>query len=179
MPGVIEIGKIKTTNKEFYYDNNKRIFNINDFNINEILVSKGLFPKIINLNDYVIGYKYNYNIKPLYIKLPEYICSGKTFKKNMKISSEINDADFFDKYNKIWKKIEELIEINFEGKLLFCSNVTCTTKIKTLPSYSEDYQDIKIPRKEIFYKFSSIAILHSVGTKDNKYYPQAYMEDYK
>ena len=179
MPGVIEFGKIKTTNKEFYYDNNKRIFNINDFNINEILVSKGLFPKIINLNDYVIGYKYNYNIKPLYIKLPEYICSGKTFKKNMKISSEINDADFFDKYNKIWKKIEELIEINFEGKLLFCSNVTCATKIKTVPSYSEDYQDIKIPRKEIFYKFSSIAILHSVGTKDNKYYSQAYMEDYK
>ena len=26
---------------------------------------------------------------------------------------------------------------------------------------------------------SSIAILHSVGTKDNKYYPQAYMEEYK
>ena len=28
-------------------------------------------------------------------------------------------------------------------------------------------------------KFSSIAILHSVGTKDNKYYPQAYMEEHK
>ena len=56
MPGVKEFGKIKTTNKGFYYDNNKRIININDFNINEILVSKGLFPKIINLNDYVIGY---------------------------------------------------------------------------------------------------------------------------
>ena len=38
----------------------------------------------------------------------------------MAISSEINDADFFDKYNKIWKKIEELTEINFEGKPLFC-----------------------------------------------------------
>ena len=48
-------------------------------------------------------------------------------------------------------------------------------------SYSEDYQDIKIPRKEIFYKFLSIAVLHSVVTKGykNKYYPQAYMEKYK
>ena len=36
-----------------------------------------------------------------------------------------------------------------------------------------------IPKKEIIYKFSSIAILHSVNTKDDKYYPQAYMEEYK
>ena len=28
------------------------------------------------------------------------------------------------------------------------------------------------------YKFSSIAILHSVNTKDNKYYPQVHMEEY-
>ena len=28
-------------------------------------------------------------------------------KKNMTMSSKINDADSFEKYNKIWKKIEE------------------------------------------------------------------------
>ena len=77
----------------------------------------------------------------------------------MTISSEINDADCFGKYNKIWKKIEELMGTNLERKPPFCNDITCTTKIKTLSSYSEDYQDIKIPRKEIFYKFSSIAIL--------------------
>ena len=69
--------------------------------------------------------------------------------------------------NKFWKKIT------------FSNNITCTTKIKTLSPYSEDYQDIKIPRKGIIYKFSSIAILHSVGEKDDKYYPWAYMEEYK
>ena len=69
--------------------------------------------------------------------------------------------------------------INFERKPLFCNNITCTTKTKTLSPYSEVYQDIKIPRKEIIYKFSFIAILHSVNTKDSKYYPQAYMEEYK
>ena len=67
---------------------------------------------------------------------------------------------------------------NFEKKTLCCNNITYTKKIKTLSSYSEDYQHIKIPGKEIFYKFSSITILHSVGTKDNKYFPQAYMEEY-
>ena len=47
--------------------------------------------------------------------------------------------------------------INFERKPPFSNNTTYTTKIKTLSPYSEDYQDIKIPRKEIIYKFPSIA----------------------
>ena len=96
---------------------------------------------------------------------------GNTFKKNIIISSEINDANFFKKYNKIWKKIEELMEINFERKPPFYNNTRYTTKIKTHSPYSEDHQDVEIPRKEIIYKFLSVAILHSVSTKDNKYYP--------
>ena len=71
------------------------------------------------------------------------------------------------------------MQINFERKPPFCNNISYATKIKTLSSYSEDYQGIKIPKKEIIYKFSSIAILNSVNTKDDKYYPQAYMEEYK
>ena len=69
--------------------------------------------------------------------------------------------------------------INFERKAPFCNNITYTTKIKTLSSNSEDYQDIKIPQKGIIYKFSFTAILHSVIAKGNKYYPGAYMEECK
>ena len=86
---------------------------------------------------------------------------------------------FFEKCIKIWKKIEELMGINFERKPPFSNNITCTTKIKTLSPFLEDYQGIKMPRKEIIYKFSSIDILHSVDEKDGKYYPQAYIEEYK
>ena len=176
---IIDFGEKKTIKKEFYSDDNKETFNINDININEILISKSLFPEIINLNCYVIEYKHNHNVKPLYIKLPEYICCGNTFKKYITISSEINDADFVDEYNKIWRKIEELMRISFERKPPFCDNITFTTKVKTFSPYSEDYQDIKIPRSKIDYKFSSVAILHSVDTKDDKYYPRAHMEEYK
>ena len=77
---IIDFGEKKTTKKEFYSDDNKKIFNINDININEILISKGLFP-LLNLNEYVIGYKHNHNIEPLDIKRPEYACRGNTFKK--------------------------------------------------------------------------------------------------
>ena len=48
------------------------------------------------------------------------------------------------------EKIEELMGINFERKRRFCNNIIYATKIKTLSSYSED-----------------------------KYYPQAYMEEFK
>ena len=37
--------------------------------------------------------------------------------------------------------------INFKRKPSFCNNITYATKIKTLSSYWEDYQDIKIPKK--------------------------------
>ena len=63
--------------------------------------------------------------------------------------------------------------INFERKTTFSNNITCTTKIKTLLPYSKDYQDIKLSRKWISYKFSSIAILHFVSEKDDKHYPRA------
>ena len=145
---IIDFSEEKATKKEFYSNDNIKIFNINDININEILISKRLFPEIINLNQYVIEYKHNYNIKPLYIKLSEYICSGNTFKENIVISSEIDDADFFEKYSKIWKKIEELMGINFERKPKFCTNVTYTTKIKTLLFYWEEYQDMRLPKKK-------------------------------
>ena len=46
----IDFGEKKIKKKEFYSDDNKKIFSINDININETLISKGLFPEIINLN---------------------------------------------------------------------------------------------------------------------------------
>ena len=119
---------------------------IKNVNIKEMLISKGLFPAL-NHNYYVIAYEHNQKIKPLYIKLPKNLCTGKTYKKNITISSEINDSYFFEKYNKIWKEIKELMGINFETKPPFSNNITYTTKIKTLLPYSVDYQDIKLPRK--------------------------------
>ena len=119
----IDFGEKKTTKKEFYSNYDKKI---ND--INEILISKGLIHKIINLNEYIIGYKHNQNIKPLYIRFPEYVCRGNTFKKNITISSEINDAY---QYNKIWKKIEELMGMNFERKPPFCNNIEYIKKNNT------------------------------------------------
>ena len=47
---IIDFGEKKDHKKEFYSNDNKKTFKINDININEILISKRLFPEIINLN---------------------------------------------------------------------------------------------------------------------------------
>ena len=69
------------------------------------------------------------------------------FEKLLPYLLKINHSYFFEKQNKIWKEIKELMRINFEAKPLFSNNITCRTKIKTLLSDSVDYQDIKLPRK--------------------------------
>ena len=130
---IIDFDEKKTRQKDFY-SNDKKIFKINVINVSEILISKGLSPGL-SLNKYIFGYKHNPKIKPLYIKLPKNVCIGKTFTKAMTISSEINDDYFFEKYNKIWKKIDELLGISFERKPPFY--ITCTTKIKTLSAFQK------------------------------------------
>ena len=143
---IIDFVKKNTTEKNFYCSDNKKLFNIDNVNIKGILISKGLFPAL-NHDCYVIGYEHNQKIRPLYIKLPKNVCTGKTFKKNIIISFEINDSYFFEKWNKIWKEFKELMGINFETKPPFSNNITCTTKIKTLLPYSVDYSVHKTPKK--------------------------------
>ena len=93
----IKFGEKGPQKKNFTAMKIKKIFHINDIDINKILISKRIFSEIINFNEYIIRYKHYQIIKPLYIKSPEYVCRGNTFKKN---------ADFFEKYNKIWKKLK-------------------------------------------------------------------------
>ena len=102
----IKLGEKKITKKEFYSNDNKKIFNTNDININEIVISKGLFPEIMNLNEYVIGYKHNYNIKPLYIKLPECVCRGKTLKKILPYLLKLTMLIFLKNTIKYGKKLK-------------------------------------------------------------------------
>ena len=56
---IIDFAEKKTTRKEFHSNDNKKIFNINNIDINKILISERLFSEIINLNEYIIGYKHN------------------------------------------------------------------------------------------------------------------------
>ena len=44
---------------------------------------------------------------------------AKKFDKNVAISFRVNNKQLSRNYNKIWEKIEKLLNINFESKLVY------------------------------------------------------------
>ena len=95
--------KIKKT--EFY--KNKKIFNIDDTDVNKILVSKKEPYGKNNSLLYLIGYNDNDVIRPLCLKLLKttgYINEFNENKNTIIMSLRVNDEQLFKKYNKIWKK---------------------------------------------------------------------------
>ena len=66
------IAYISTTKKKSdFYNKNKKIFNINDVDVNKILVSKKEKYGKYNSFKYFIGYNDNDAIKPLYLELSQ------------------------------------------------------------------------------------------------------------
>ena len=100
----------------------KKIFNIDDVNVNKILISKKVSYGKNNSFKYFIGYNDNNIIKPLHLGLPQMTSYINKFKdKKAKITTTtmclmVKDEQLFKNYNKIWEKIEGLIGKNIDSK---------------------------------------------------------------
>ena len=94
--------KIKKSN---FYNKNKKIFNIDDIDVNKILVSKKEQYGKYNSFKYFIGYNDNDIIRPLYVRLSQmtgYI--NKFDENNITMSLMVKEKQLLKNYNKIWKK---------------------------------------------------------------------------
>ena len=105
--------KIKQSN---FYNKNKKIFNIDDIDVNKILVSKKEQYGKYNSFKYFIGYNDNDVIRPLYLGLSQMIGYINKFDENKIMSLMVKDKQLLKNYNKIWKKIERLRSIDFNSK---------------------------------------------------------------
>ena len=104
----------KKIKKSHFYNKNKKIFNINNIDVNKILVSKKEKYGKYNSFKYFIGYNDNDVIKPLYLELSQmtgYINKFNEHKNNKyknknttTMSLKVKDKNLFKNYNKIWKK---------------------------------------------------------------------------
>ena len=99
----------KLKKSDFY--KNKKIFNKNDIDVNNILVSKKEKYDEYNSFQHFIRYNDNNVIKPLCLELPQmtgYINKfndNKNKNKNtITMSLKVKDKKLFKNYNKIWKK---------------------------------------------------------------------------
>ena len=120
----------KISKKSDFYKN-KKLLKIEDIDINKIFTSKKESYGTKNAIKYFIGYIDNHEIKPICIRLPQMIVYVKYFDDNKVMSFKVTDKKLLNKHNKIWKKVEELLNVKFESK----------------PIYGEDDKYIKAKKK--------------------------------
>ena len=108
------------------------------------------------------------------------------FEKNkITMSLMVKDKQLLENYNKIWKKIERLMSIDFDSKPTYGDDDKyIKTKIKTykdsiITNFYNKNGSKKIPEEKVPHKCLSIIILDSVIYAYEKYYPQTFLEECK
>ena len=102
---------------------NKNITKIDDTDVNKILVSKKERYGTKNSFKYFIGYNDNDVIRPLFVRLPNMTDYARKFDENATISFRVSDKELLKSYNKIWKKVEKLMQTDFESKPVYVDDV--------------------------------------------------------
>ena len=105
--------KIRKSN--FY--KNKKLNRIDDIDVSKILVFKEEPYGTKNSLKYFIWYNDNDIIRPLHIRLPQMTGYARNFNENATMSFRVNDKQFSKNYNKIWEKVEKLLNTSFEANL--------------------------------------------------------------
>ena len=169
--------KIKRTS--FY--RNKKINNIEDIDVNNILVSKKEPCITKNSLKYFIGYNNNDIIRPLCIRLPQMTGYVRKSNENATMSFLVKDKKLLKKYSKIWETIEGKMKITFESNPLYGEDVKyINTKIKICAgSVITNFHNKKMPKEKAPRKCLSIIMTDSVIKANEKYYPQKLLEEYK
>ena len=98
----INFDHIKIKKSTFY--KSKKLFHINDLDVNKILVSKKESYGAKNSLKHFLGYNDGNIIRPLCIKLSPMTGYVKNFDSNKTTSFEARDSKLLRKYNKIWEK---------------------------------------------------------------------------
>ena len=176
----------KNIKKSDFYNKNKKIFSIDDIDVNKILVSKKEQYGKYNSFKYFIGYNDNDVIRPLYLFISQTTGYINKFDENKIIMSlMIKDMQLLKSYNKIWKKIEKLMKIDFNTKTTYGDDDKyIKTKIKTYKdsittNFYNKNGSKKIPEEKVPHKCLSIIILDSVIYAYEKYHPQTFLEECK
>ena len=169
----------KIKKSDFY--KNKKVFQIDDIDVNKILISEKEPYSTKNALKYFIGYNDNDVIRPLCARLPQMTGYDRTFNENATISFKASNKQLLKNYNKIWEKVEKLLRIDFESKPVYGDDDKyIKTKIKIYAgSMITNFHNKKMPKEKAPCKCLSIIMLDSVIKANKKYYPQIFLEECK
>ena len=174
----------KNVKKSDFYNRNKKIFNMDNIDVNKILISKKEQYGKYNPFKYFIGYNDNDVIRPLYLFISQTTGYINKLKKNkLTMPLMVEDKQLLENYKKIWKKIKRLMGINLESKATY-DDKYMNTKIKTykdsiIINFYHKTGFKEVPEEKVPYKCLSIIILDSVLYAYEKYHPQTFLEECK
>ena len=106
---------------------------------------------------------------------------ARKFNENKIMSFKVNNKQLLKNYNKIWKKTEELMNINLESRPVHSDDDKCIkAKIKVYAdSIITNFHKNKLPKEKVPCKCLSMIMLDSVIKANKKYYLQILLEDCK
>ena len=102
-------------------------------------------------------------------------------KTTITVSFKVKDKQLLKNYNKIWKKIERLMSIDFDSKPVYGDDDKyIKTKTKTYAdSMITNFHNKKIPKEKVPCKCLSTVMLDSVLNAYEKYHPHTFLEERK
>ena len=143
----------KKINKSNFYKN-KNLFSLNDIDVNKIIFSKKESYGTKNSPKYFIGYNDGDVIRPLCIILPQVIGYVKHFDSNKTMSLKVSENKLLKKYNKIWERTDNLLNIEFDSEPV-SGDVDKYIQIK-IKMYGHrvntNFQGKKVPKENASYK---------------------------
>ena len=164
---------------DFYH--NKKLFKLEDIDVNKIFVSKKESYGTKNAIKYFSAYIDNNEIKPICIRLPQMIGYVKYFDDNKIMSFKVTDKKLLNKYSNIWEKVVELLNVKFDSKPVYGEDDKyIKAKIKSYKDkVNTNSQGKKAPKENSSYKGLSIITLESIIKANKKYYPQILLDECK
>ena len=168
---------IRVNKKEFHKSNQP--IDLMSVNVDQIVVSEKF-----KHNDegfkYFIGYQEGEIVKPLCIILPQmsgYIKYFENGGKNM--SFMIKDDNVLDKYNKIWDKIKEKLNIKFHSMPVY-DETYIKAKVREFDDkIKTNIFGDRVPKEKMQYACIACIAINSVTKIYKKDYPQVYLEELK
>ena len=123
---------------------------------------------------YFIAHEDHDYIGPLCKKLPQMIRCVKCFDNNKTVSFRVTDNNLLEKYTKIWRRVGNLMNIEFDSEPVYGDN---DKYIKTRIKMYEDkvntnFHGKEVPKENASYDCLSLITLDSVIRVNKKYYPQ-------
>ena len=97
--------------------------------------------------------------------------------KNM--SFMVKDDNVLDKYNKIWDKIKEKLNIKFHSMPVY-DETYIKAKVREFDGkIKTNFLGNEVPKENMHYTCIACITIHSVMRIDKKNYPQVYLEEWK